>query len=256
MSKQEAVESKSVAKTIDTKPAPPQYPLMPAQESGVLIPKTLEDQYRLARYYWSSGLMPSGLDTTEKVLVALQLCFEMGLPPMSSIGNIAVINGVPCIFGQLPMALAMKSGKLLSVKEFWFDQKGNEVSERAPIETIAGATCIVTRHGFDAHARSFSIEDAKLAKLWGKVGQSGKPTPWVLYPKRMLQMRARSWALKDRFGDALMGIPIAEYDFDAVIEGGRVIETHVTIPPKRDVSQELNAIYHEKETTKEQGSSK
>lgn len=228
-------------------------PLLVARPNGQLIPTTLEDQFRLAKYYHHSNLMPRGLDTTEKVLVALQLCFELGLPPMTCIGKIAVINGVPMIFGELPLALVQRSGKLLKCDEWWFDKEGKRLADSAPPEQVAGATCEVVRHGMDSMTRSFTVKDATTAKLWGKVSSEGKPTPWVLYPKRMLQMRARSWALKDRFGDVLMGIAIAEYDNDHVVEiDGRLVNQ--SLPPSKDVSQELNEAYlSKKEETKGHG---
>ena len=46
--------------------------------------------------------------------------------------------------------------------------------------------------------------------LWGKTGRNGAPTPWVTYPDRMLQMRARGFALRDVFADALRGVITAE----------------------------------------------
>ena len=70
--------------------------------------------------------------------------------------------------------------------------------------TDAGCTCTVKRRGEDEVCRSFSMEDAKRAGLAGKQG------PWAQYPKRMLQMRARSWALRDVFPDVLKGVYIAE----------------------------------------------
>ena len=48
------------------------------------------------------------------------------------------------------------------------------------------------------------MEDAKRAGLYGKQG------PWQQYPKRMLQMRARAWALRDVFPDVLRGVHVAE----------------------------------------------
>ena len=51
----------------------------------------------------------------------------------------------------------------------------------------------------------FSVQDAKRAGLWGKMSASGKPTPWVLYPDRMLLFRARGFNLRDNFGDVLKG---------------------------------------------------
>ena len=48
------------------------------------------------------------------------------------------------------------------------------------------------------------MADAKTAGLIGKQG------PWTQYPKRMRQMRARAFALRDVFPDVLRGMPVAE----------------------------------------------
>ena len=48
------------------------------------------------------------------------------------------------------------------------------------------------------------LDDAKRAGLLGKKG------PWTEYPQRMLQMRARSWALRDGFADVLKGLSVRE----------------------------------------------
>ena len=84
------------------------------------------------------------------------------------------------------------------------------------------ATCTVIRRGQTPVERSFSEEDAKRAGLWGKQG------PWTNYPKRMLQMRARGFALRDSFPDALRGMALAE-------------EAQDTPPVEREVNGELVA---------------
>lgn len=186
-------------KTVEPKLVPEKRNVIPATTSGVLVGSTFEDQFRLARAYHASGLMPKALNTPEKVLVALQLCRELGLSAMASIGKICVINGSPSIFGDLPLALVMKSGKL------------KDISEEIP-ETGDFAKCTVTRICGVCVIRSFTIDDAKRAGLWAR------NDVWSKYPKRMLQMRARSWALKDLFPDVLMGISIGEYDHNTVLE--------------------------------------
>ena len=50
--------------------------------------------------------------------------------------------------------------------------------------------------------------DAKRAGLWTKAG------PWQTYPRRMLQMRARSFALRDAFPDVLKGLISVEEALD------------------------------------------
>lgn len=180
----------------------PQKASLKANESGVLTGSSLEEQYRLATAYHRSGLMPAGLNSPEKVLVALQLCHELGLPPMSSIGKIAVINQTPSLFGDLPLALVMKSGKLDSIKETV------ETEGKDPVRAI----CTIHRKGMtDPIVREFTKDDAIRAGLWGK-------KVWAVYPKRMMQMRARSHAIKDAFPDVLSGVAVAEYDMSIDVE--------------------------------------
>lgn len=189
-----------------------------AAESGVLVGGTFEEQYRLAKAYSASGLMPKALNTPEKVLVALQMCRELNLPAMTSIGKIMVLNGTPSIFGELPLALVYRSGLLESILEMNLLAEGG---------AVIGVQCLTKRKGMSGTVgREFTIEDAKNAGLWGK------PGPWTQYPKRMLQLRARAWNLKDVFPDILMGVGIAEYD-----------EYSESAPKVSGVVEELNETY-------------
>jgi hypothetical protein len=67
------------------------------------------------------------------------------------------------------------------------------------------ATCTAKRRGYEKPTVvRFSVADAKKAGLWGKTG------PWSQYSKRMLQLRARGFALRDAFPDVLKGLVTAE----------------------------------------------
>ena len=71
------------------------------------------------------------------------------------------------------------------------------------------AICTVKRRGIASpFVRQFTQRDAEVAFLWNKQG------PWKQYPKRMLQMRARAYALRDAFPDVLSGMGIAEEQQD------------------------------------------
>lgn len=243
-SKPQAEVAEEVAKILESGPLK-QQPVakiqqrpreLQAQEGGVLIGTSLEDQYRLAQYYHKSGLMPRALNTPEKVLVALQLCHELKLPPMSSIGKICVINQTPSIFGELPLALVMRSGLLVKIKE---GQITNEKGE------VIGAECFVTRRDFGEVRREFTLEDAKRAGLLSK-------DPWKNYTRRMLQFRARTWALRDLFPDVLMGVSVLEYDHDAIEVEGRVVGSDRS---SGGLAAELNKAYLEDKTNKEQSGS-
>jgi hypothetical protein len=125
----------------------------------------------------------------ESIMLAVQLGSELGLSPMQSIQNIAVIGSRPTVWGDAMLALVLAHPDCQDVVE---------TSERGT------AVCTVKRRGRAPIVRRFSTDDAKLAQLWGKTG------PWSTYPVRMLQMRARGFALRDAFPDVLKGLITAE----------------------------------------------
>ena len=180
--------------------AAPKAPIL-ASTRGLVL-HSLDEMFRFAKAVAASGLAPKGIQTPEAIFVALQMGMELGLTPMASLQNIAVINGRPSVWGDAQMAVCRGSGV--------FDEEAFE-------ETIAGtgdamtATCTVRRLPKGKPVtRTFSVADAKTAQLWGKTG------PWTQFPKRMLQMRARGFALRDAFSDTLRGFPAAEDMRDAI----------------------------------------
>lgn len=118
----------------------------------------------------------------------------MGLAPMQALQNIAVINGKPSVYGDAMMALVQASPVCEDIEEY-IENEGTP----NPV-----AVCMAKRKGRKPVVAKFSVEDAKRAGLWGKGG------PWTAYPKRMLQMRARGFALRDAFPDVLKGMITAE----------------------------------------------
>jgi len=159
--------------------------------------RSFDEMARFCRAVVNSGLAPKSFQTPEQVMVAIQSGLEIGLPPMQALQTIAVINGRPSLFGDGALALAM-------AHQCW---GGIEETHVAETDT---AICKVWRYTRKDDktpkptTRTFSQEDAKRAGLWGKSG------PWSTYPKRMLQMRARAFALRDTFPDALKGVGITE----------------------------------------------
>jgi hypothetical protein len=128
------------------------------------------------------------------ILVCVQWGYEIGLAPMQALQNIAVINGKPSVYGDAALALVQASPLCEGIDEH-IENEGTP----NPV-----AVCIARRKGRMPVVARFSVEDAKRAGLWGKQG------PWQAYPKRMLQMRARGFALRDAFPDVLKGLITAE----------------------------------------------
>lgn len=173
----------------------------------MLTPRTIESQFRYAAALCKSRMVPKAFDTPEKVLAGLQFAYELGLKPMTALRQIMVLNGTPALFGDLPLSLVRQSGKLRKIREYWYDKNGKELPPMAKPDELFGAYCEVHRWTEeDPVVRVFTLDDAEKARLLGKEG------PWKQYPKRMLQCRARAWALKDAFPDVLSGAAIAEYD--------------------------------------------
>jgi hypothetical protein len=171
-----------------------------ATERGLVL-ASIEDMYRFAKMVVAAGLAPTGLQTPEAVLVAIQFGAEVGLSPMQSLQNVASINGRPSLFGDAPKGIVEASG-LLEDSDDWFEHEGAKLPPGQfpnPPDDSTTAFCMVKRVGRNSQTRSFSIADAKRAQLWGKAG------PWVTYPQRMLAARARGFALRDVFPDKLKG---------------------------------------------------
>lgn len=151
-------------------------------------PRSLTELHQVATLAIRGGYAPRGT-TPEGAMLAIAKGREAGLPALYSLQNIAVINGKPSIYGDAAVALVHRSGKLEHFHEY-IDGDGD----------AAVGVCEVQREGLQKHVAKFSAQDARRAGLWGKQG------PWKSYPHRMLQMRARGFALRDQFADILAGM--------------------------------------------------
>lgn len=140
------------------------------------------------------------------IAAAIMLGAEVGLPPIQALRSIAVINGRPSLWGDAALAVVMAHPDFEDIKE-----------------TLSGdgklATCTIKRKGREPCTRTFSIEEARRAKLLGKKG------PWQEYQNRMMQMRARGFCMRDCFPDALSGIVLREEAVDMPpLEGAVTID--------------------------------
>jgi hypothetical protein len=188
-----------------------------------VVPRTIEEVHRLATMVIHAGLAPSGIKTVPQVMMIIMAGLELGMPPMQALQSICLINGKTALYGDGMLAVVRKSGLLQDIKELL------SISGDGPTEVLI-ATCRVKRDG-KWIKRTFSKQDAQVAGLWGKRGRDGQPTPWVTYPRRMLQMRARAFALRDGFADVLRGMASAEEQADVVPAGGNDGSTSAPPPP-------------------------
>lgn len=161
-------------------------------------PTTIAYVNELAKTLFNGSLRPAGVGRWEDIAVRILAGYEIGLKPIQSVNQIMVVNGRAVIWGDAALALVRGSGQLESIAER-IDGAGENRT----------AVCVTKRKGESEEvATVFGVSDAKTAKLWGKTG------PWTQYPDRMLKMRARSWAMRDCFGDILAGLGVAEEVMD------------------------------------------
>lgn len=189
-----------------------------------LRPKNIEGLWRVAKMVSASGLSPKGMQTPEKISVAMMYGAEIGLTPMQSIQSVAVVNGRPSIWGDAALALCVASPDFEDLHEHMSGQD----------EGLTAICEVKTKRRSKPVISEFSIADAKKAGLWGKSG------PWTQYPKRMLKLRARGFALRDAFPDVLKGIYTTEEAMDIPSDSGpspRVLESVIDSSPSLEPSQ-------------------
>ena len=156
---------------------------------------TFDDAFRFAKMVAASEFAPKDFrGKPESCMLAIQHGSEVGLSPMQSLQSIAVINGRPTIWGDAALALVQSSPVCEYVREY-VEGDGDAMV----------AVCEAKRRGYpQPTVVRFSMADAKRAGLTGKQG------PWTQYPARMLALRARGFALRNAFADALRGLITAE----------------------------------------------
>ncbi len=156
---------------------------------------SFDDAFRFSKMVASSDFAPKDFrGKPESCLLAIQHGSEIGLSPMQALQSIAVVNGRPSVYGDTALAVVIASPVCEFVRER-IEGDGDQMV----------AICEAKRRGYErANVVTFSVADAKKAGLWGKSG------PWTQYSRRMLQMRARGFCLRDTFPDVLRGLVTVE----------------------------------------------
>lgn len=173
------------------------------------VPTTLKEAQEYATIFANSGLCPEAYKgRPNDILIVWQMGKEIGLDKMQALRTLGCINGMPFAYGDGQLALVKRHPEFVDMHE-WFEgelEKG----------TLT-AYCTMTRKNQEPITQKFSIDDAKRAGLWGKKGT------WTQYPRRMLQHRARGFAAKDTFPDALYGL-MSEDEAQGVAQAATIVE--------------------------------
>jgi hypothetical protein len=137
----------------------------------------------------------------DSIMVVGMMGARLGVDIFTAMNGIADINGKPAIYGDLMLAICLNHPSFSDCVE---------TTEGVPFQDTFRAVCSAVRKGREPVVRSYSVQEAKEAGLWKKAG------PWTTAPARMLQNRARAFALRDAFADALAGFHSREELSDAI----------------------------------------
>lgn len=173
-----------------------ELPLAPGKALEV---RNIGNAYAVADLLVKTGFAPKG-STVETAVVAMIHGNRLGLDPLAAVQGIAVVNGRPTLWGD-QLAAAVKGSSVYGGERVEYIGAGDD----------AGVRFTTWRKGHEDEptVETFSVRDAKRAGLWGKTG------PWTQYPRRMLFNRARAFAYRTAFPDALMGMRFREEEEDA-----------------------------------------
>lgn len=174
------------------------HALQPARTQQFdLSPQTFEQALTFAKYLAESEMVPKGFrGRPGDCLIAMQWGFEVGLKALQALQSIAVINGKPGLYGDAGKAILLAAGCAI------------EEDDTEAVKKNGRGRCKITRPGRPPVERTFSVDDAKTAKLWGKDG------PWTQYPYRQMAWRAFWFAARDSSSDLLRGLPGIEEVID------------------------------------------
>jgi len=186
-------------------------------QRGIQV-STIGDLIAFAKMILASGMAPKGLDTIDKVCVALEAGMELGFGLMQSLSAIGVVNGRPVVYGEAGRALIHSydlmddlregfrfgDGSLTHLDPAWLEEPKTVPDD---LEAIVEVKRKGTRGWFRG---TFSVAQSKAAGLWLRKTNTGKDTPWVTYWPDQLAWKARWRADRQAFADVLRGVRYRE----------------------------------------------
>jgi hypothetical protein len=175
----------------------------------MLQPESIDAAREMSKILANSGLVPQAYaNKPDMIFIAGAMGSRLGLDIFAALAGIAVVNGRPTLWGDAQLSVCQARQDWGGMKVDWSGD-GDDTT----------CTVTISRKGVPDTSASFSIGDAMGAGLWGKAG------PWKQYPRRMVEMRARAFALRAAYADALAGFAQREEaeDIKDVTASARVI---------------------------------
>lgn len=217
-----------------------------AVDDGALVAANANQLALILEKVSKGGGFPERFDSAEKRIAAYNLTHSlMGPRWQLALNNVAIIHGQMCIYGELPGALAEQTKEVQEKDVYCIDKNSKRicVSNGNLDESPYAGVVDIQRQGRAKKQYTFTINEAIAANLypatkWDKTTKQRVPnpdSPWMKYTKIMLMRKAMAQAIKFEFPDAMVGVPVAEYDFDEM-------------PEIKDVTNSVSEARHERAT--------
>lgn len=204
----------------------------PRIDNGVVVCESMIAVMQMSRHYVRAGMIPDSFtqgakndeQVIRKVAVAIEYGLGVGFTPLQSLAYIYPINGRPCLWGDGAISLVVTHRHYA----------GQEVKWEGEGDTLA-VTFRVARTTLSGEVNwtewKYTLADAKMA------GLTGRGLAWPKHLRRMMFIRARAFALRDAFPDALRGAGIAEeyLDDEAAAKAEAEAKTQTLAEQVRDI---------------------
>src|SRR3546814_18807022 len=99
----------------------------PSLETGArvapIVPRNVDEAFRLAQAIVHAGLAPASYENElrqpdpQKILIGILKGAEIGLPPLTALSTICIINKRPTLWGDGAGALCQASGQAVKVEQ-------------------------------------------------------------------------------------------------------------------------------------------
>ena len=187
---------------------------------GALVPQDSSELNRTLAHIATGGGFPERFNTPEKRIASYNLAHSlMGGKWQLALNNIAEIKGQLCIYGELPGALAEQTKEVQEKEVYLIDSDRKRIcllNDNLTAEPWAGV-CLIQRKGRKLKEFFYTMAQAEVAGQYPpkrRDGSINKDSPWMKFTGVMLMRKAMALGIKFEFADAMIGVPVAEYDHD------------------------------------------
>ena len=171
-----------------------------------------------------TNFLPASIKTPEQAMAIILTGRELGIPMMTALNNIQVIQGKVTVPPQMMLALINRTNECESLK----------VTDDGKT-----ATCVMKRKGREPHTETFSMDDADRFQTTEGYGDNRRTISlsqkhnWKSQPRTMRKWRAVAACARVVFPDVITGLYTAD-EIGADVSFSDEGEAYAADPPREE----------------------